>query len=91
MKIKVLYFASLREKLGKSEDEIEVEDNFTLSDFIKKLSEDGKIKEVLFGSNELKKEITVAHNAVTVKREDFNKIKLKNDDTIAFFPVVSAG
>lgn len=91
MKVKVRYFASIREKLNRSEEEIELEDNATLNTLIYKLYENPKTREILFSSKELKNEVTIAHNAKTIKRDEINKIILKDNDVVAFFPIISAG
>jgi molybdopterin synthase sulfur carrier subunit len=91
MKVKVRYFASIREKLNKSEEEFEIENNITLKDFIQRLSKNQEVKEVLFESEELKRNVLVAINAVTVNKADLDKIILKDNDVVAFFPVISAG
>ena len=91
MKVKVRYFASIRERLYKYEEEFEIKNNITLREFIQILSKNQEVKGILFDSEELKKDILVAHNALTVNKADFDKIILKDNDVIAFFPVISAG
>ncbi|MDT7864457.1 MAG: MoaD/ThiS family protein, partial [Thermoproteota archaeon] len=60
-------------------------------DFIQRLSKNQEVKEVLFESEELKRNVLVAHNAVTVNKAELDKIILKDNDVVAFFPVISAG
>jgi MoaD family protein len=91
VKVKVRYFASIRERLNKSEEEFEIENNITLREFIQRLSRNQEVKGILFESDELKKDVFVAHNAITVNKADLDKIILKENDVIAFFPVISAG
>jgi len=91
VKVKVRYFASIRERLNKYEEEFEIKNNITLREFIQILSKNQEVKGILFDSEELKKDILVAHNALTVNKADFDKIILKDNDVIAFFPVISAG
>jgi MoaD family protein len=91
MKIRVRYFASIRELLGKSEDEIEIKDGLKLSNFIEYLSKIDKVSNILFNNKRLKDGIIVSYNATTVNRNEFDKIILKDGDEIAFLPFIAGG
>jgi|BEDMetMinimDraft_2_1075160.scaffolds.fasta_scaffold00138_4 MoaD family protein, archaeal len=91
MKIRVRYFASIRESLGKSEDEIEIKDGLKLSNFIEYLSKIDKVSNILFNNKRLKDGIIVSYNATTVNRNEFDKIILKDGDEIAFLPFIAGG
>jgi len=91
MKIRVRYFASIRESLGKSEDEIEIKDGLKLSNFIEYLSKIDKVRNILFNNKRLKDGIIVSYNATTVNRNEFDKIILKDGDEIAFLPFIAGG
>jgi len=91
MKIRVRYFASIRESLGKSEDEIEIKDGLKLSNFIEYLSKIDKVSNILFNNKRLKDGIIVSYNATIVNRNEFDKITLKDGDEIAFLPFIAGG
>ena len=79
MSIKVKYFASLRETLGRSEDNLEIENgNITVSDLWEKLAGEQK---------NLPENILTAINMEYVKPD----AKVKDGDEVAFFPPVTGG
>ena len=79
MSIKVKYFASLRETLGRSEDNLEIENgNITVAELWEKLA--GKHKN-------LPDNILTAINMEYVKPD----AKVKDGDEVAFFPPVTGG
>ena len=79
MSIKVKYFASLRESLGRSEDNLEIEyGNITVSDLWEKLAGEQK---------NLPENILTAINMEYVKPD----AKVKDGDEVAFFPPVTGG
>ena len=81
MKIKVLYFASLKDKLRKNSEELNIKENSSIKDLkeliIKKYPE---VKELL-------EKCMVALNENYVNDE----VILKDNDTIAFIPPVGGG
>lgn len=79
MSIKVKYFASLREELGRSEDNLDIKDgNITVSDLWKKVA----------GKRENTPEnILAAINMEYAKPE----AEVKDGDEVAFFPPVTGG
>ncbi|HIE58749.1 MAG TPA: molybdopterin converting factor subunit 1 [Persephonella sp.] len=81
MKIKVLYFSSVKDKLKKQIEEFEIRENTTIEEFISLLQEKyPEIKDVL-------KNIMIAVN------EEYKDKKyiLKNNDVVAIIPPVSGG
>lgn len=81
MKIKVLYFASLRDKAGENQSEFDVPEGALVSDFREALKE-------LTGFDESRiKNIRAAVN------DEFcdDTILLKNGDELAWIPPVSGG
>lgn len=81
MKIKVLYFSSLKDKLRKSSEEIRLKDGFTVSNFINYLK--GMYPE----TSENLDNIMVAVNE---EYKDKSYV-LKDGDIVALIPPVSGG
>lgn len=80
MKIKIRYFASIKEILGKNEEEIEVKEGITA----------GALKEKLLTMNSKiteKEQLLIAINGGFVDP----KKKIKEGDIVALFPPVSGG
>jgi molybdopterin synthase sulfur carrier subunit len=80
MKIKIRYFASIKEILGKNEEEIEVKEGITA----------GALKEKLLTMNSKiteKEQLLIAINGSFVDP----KKKIKEGDVVALFPPVSGG
>lgn len=79
MTVTVKYFASLRERLGRSEDNLEIENgNITVSE----------LWETLAGNHKnLPDNILTAINMEYVKPD----AKVKDGDEVAFFPPVTGG
>ena len=83
--MKVLYFAWLRERIGHSEEEVELPDDVrTVRDLVHHLKERGAGYVAAFAQIEA---IKVAIN------QDFSKLDdaISNQDEIAFFPPVTGG
>ncbi len=77
MSIKVLYFASLREEIGRATDLIEVDDAIQISQLWTKAT----------GRNHVPNELLVAVN------QEYSDVesKVKDGDEVAFFPPVTGG
>lgn len=79
MSITVKYFASLRERLGRSEDQLELSgDNSTVAEIWQRVSE---------SEQELPDNILTAINMEYVKPD----ARVKDGDEVAFFPPVTGG
>ncbi len=81
MKVKVLYFSSIKDRLKKSTEFFEIKEDSTVSDLIK------EIQKKYPDMSESIKNIMIAVN------EEYADIqtKLKNGDTVALIPPVSGG
>ncbi len=77
MKVKVKYFASLKQSLGRSEEQMELDNGMTVSELWQQLS----------GNELLPEKIMTAVNMEYVKSDTV----LKQDDEVAFFPPVTGG
>ncbi len=83
--MRILYFAELREIIGKSEDLIDISKPETITKIILKLKSKNKSYKLAFNKT---KNLKCAVNCEYVN--SFN-IKVKNNDEIAFFPPVTGG
>ncbi len=81
MKIKVLYFSSLKDKLGKNMEDIDLPENSTVEDLISTLKE--KYSEI---SDSLDN-VMLALNEEYVEKNT----PVKDGDTVALIPPVSGG
>ncbi len=80
MKVKVRYFASLREQAGKSQEEIEIEKGKNLKEIYQELS-------LRYGFTLLPQEIKYSVNNDYVDQI----IKLNENDVVVFIPPVAGG
>ncbi|RMF97443.1 MAG: molybdopterin converting factor subunit 1 [Candidatus Schekmanbacteria bacterium] len=81
MTLKILYFAAIREKLGKKSEEITAREGETVGDLMKRLSEKYEIVA------QMEKTLMVAVN----KEYRDNSYLLKDGDEVALIPPVSGG
>ena len=77
MSIKVRYFASLKESIGRSEDSIQFEKIATVSDVWQKANQNKPVPENVLA-------------AVNMEYVNFNDA-VKDGDEVAFFPPVTGG
>lgn len=94
MKVKTKYFAFLRERLGISEETLEVPDKITVKDFVKMLTTlkgDVLASYVLKEGNDLREGIAIAYNGETLEFSKLNEVVLKDGDTIVILPPISGG
>lgn len=80
MKVKVRYFASLREQAGKSQEDIEIEKGKNLMDIYQELS-------LRYGFTLLPQEIKYSVNNDYVDQI----VKLNENDIVVFIPPVAGG
>ncbi len=80
MKVKVRYFASLREQAGKSQEDIEIENGKNLKDIYQELS-------LRYGFTLLPQEIKYSLNNDYVDQI----IQLNENDVVVFIPPVAGG
>ncbi len=83
--MKVLYFSWIKDKLGKSQEEIQIKDNIkTINDLIILLKNTNEnYKDVFKDISSIK----VSINMETAKYED----SIQDNDEIAFFPPMTGG
>ncbi len=81
MKVKVLYFSSIKDKIKKSNEHIEINGSITLNEFLNLLSEKYP---------EIKDNLKNVMLAVNEEYKDKN-YTLKDGDVIAIIPPVSGG
>lgn len=93
MRVRTQYFAMLREITGIRGEEFNISENLTLIDFIKYIAERyEKLKEILFDENgELRKGFVVAHNTVTVPREEVRLRRIRDGDEVVILPPIGGG
>jgi len=77
MSISVKYFASLRERVGRSEDQLDLDANMTVADVWDKLHPDDPLPESVL-------------TAVNREYQDLGAI-VRDGDEVAFFPPVTGG
>ena len=83
MKVKVLFFASIKDRLGKDEEELELKDSTTLQSFLNRLKSE---------NNTLAKFLE-AHSFLFAVNEEIASLDaiLKPNDEIAILPPLSGG
>lgn len=82
--MKILYFANLREVIGKSEENFTIENEMSISELITLLKKKNKKYNVAFDN---KRKLMYAVNCEYVKSSK----KVSNKDEVAFFPPVTGG
>lgn len=92
MKVFTKYYAFIRERLGRSDEEFELEEDSTVADFLKLLSEKYAGKLVgLFEGPVLRKGFAVAVNGENVDMSDWNTTRLKDGDVVVILPPIAGG
>ena len=90
MKIKVMYFTFIREKIGKREDFFEIEENVNILDFIHRylLSKYPELKEYLIDEKYgLNPRFAILKNGRVSELEEI----LRDGDSISILPPVGGG
>ena len=82
--MKILYFANLKEVIGKSEDFLTIHKKLTVFDVVEKLKKKGDNYQKAFSN------LKNIKCAVNYKYTDYKK-KVVNKDEVAFFPPVTGG
>ncbi|MEM2341151.1 MAG: MoaD/ThiS family protein [Candidatus Bathyarchaeia archaeon] len=94
MRVKVIYLGVVRHKVGRSEEEFELEDNAFLRDLILKIiGEHGALKDMVssLGESPIDPTLIVTLNGLAVNLASGNNIKLKDGDTLALMTVIGGG
>ena len=82
--MKILYFANLRDTIGKSEEYFTIENEISISDLIALLKKKNKKYKTAFNNKE---KLMYAVNCEYVKSSK----KVSDKDEVAFFPLVTGG
>ena len=83
--MKVLYFSWIKDKLGKSHEEVQIDDNTkTINDLITLLKQNNENYEDVFKDTS---SIKVSINMETARFED----SIHDNDEVAFFPPMTGG
>ncbi|MEN2973974.1 MAG: sulfur carrier protein ThiS [Candidatus Caldarchaeales archaeon] len=92
-KVKVRYLAFLREETKKVEEEIVLPDNSNINDYIKELLRrySGLKRYLLNSEGGLRDGINVAVNGDVIRRSDYDKTILKDEDEVVVIPPIAGG
>ena len=94
MRVHTRFYAFLREKVGRSEDTLELEEGATIADFLKQISEKyGEIvgRDIFDEDGSLRSGFAVALNGENVRREEWGTTKLKDGDLVVILPPIAGG
>ncbi len=93
MKVKVKFFALLREAAGTKEVEEEVEEGTTVRGLLERLSSklSTKFKELVFEGQEVSRNVIILVNRRGIRELEGLETKLKDGDEVALLPPVSGG
>ena len=83
--MKILYFAKIKEVIGKSEDSITIKEQTTVKDLVEKLKLINESYKLAF------QDIKNIKCSVNCSYINSFQTKLTNNDEIAFFPPVTGG
>ena len=83
--MKILYFAKIKEIIGKSEDSIDIDKETTVIDIIEKLKLIDESYKLAF------KDLKSIKCSINCEYINSFETKVKNKDEIAFFPPVTGG
>ena len=83
--MKILYFAKIKETIGKSEDSISVDKQTTVKDIVEKLKLIDESYKLAF------KDLKNVKCSVNCNYINSFKTKVTNNDELAFFPPVTGG
>ena len=83
--MKILYFAKIKEVIGKSEDSITIKEKTTVKDIVEKLKLINESYKLAF------QDLKNIKCSVNCNYIDSFQTKVTNNDEIAFFPPVTGG
>ncbi len=83
--MKILYFAKIKEVIGKSEDSITINEQTTVKDIVEKLKVINESYKLAF------QDLKNIKCSVNCNYIDSFQTKVTNNDEIAFFPPVTGG
>ncbi|MEM0440322.1 MAG: sulfur carrier protein ThiS [Candidatus Caldarchaeum sp.] len=92
MKVVTKYYASIREKVGKSGEEFELKDDASILDFLEafRLKYAGLV-DGFFEAGGLRSGFAVALNGESVERKAWSSTKLKEGDVVVILPPIAGG
>ena len=83
--MKILYFSWIKDKIGKTHEDIEIKDNIkTINDLIAYLKKSNETYEEVF------KDTSSIKVSINMETADF-KDQINNNDEVAFFPPMTGG
>lgn len=94
MRVKVKYFALLRELAGKREEDVEVDEETRVEELLEKLSEryGERFRDYVYGVGEFNGlTLTFLLNGRNIELMDGFKTKLRDGDTLSILPPVVGG
>ena len=83
--MKILYFAKIKEIIGKNEDSINIDEETTVEDIVKKLKLIDESYKLAF------KDLKSVKCSVNCNYKNSFQTKVTNKDELAFFPPVTGG
>ena len=83
--MKILYFAKIKEIIGKNEDSIKIDEQTTVAEIVEKLKLIDESYKLAF------KDLKNIKCSVNCNYINSFQTKVKNNDEIAFFPPVTGG
>jgi molybdopterin synthase sulfur carrier subunit len=93
MKVKVKFFALLREAAGTKELEEELEENATVRSLLERLGSKlpKRFRELVFEGQDVSKNVIILVNRRGIRELEGLETKLKDGDEVALLPPVSGG
>ena len=83
--MKILYFSWIKDKIGKTHEDIQIKDNIkTIDDLVAYLKKSNESYEEVF------KDISSIKVSINMETADF-KDQINNNDEVAFFPPMTGG
>lgn len=92
MKVKVKFFASLKEVFGDGEREVELGEGASIKDLLDKLCDSPRCRQKIFDdSGKLKMRIQIMKNRLPIQSFDGISTRLEEGDVISIIPPMFAG
>ena len=94
IRVTTRFYAFIRERVGKQEEVIELSDEATVGDFLKKLAEkyERELMGYVFDSDKrLRSGFAIALNGENLNPEELLSRKLKDGDVVVILPPIAGG